>query len=85
MPTQQVLSALQKCWQKSVPRTFLVGEIIFLFTNEKHLDDDDPFHILNRPESLDNHLSPPEDDPHGMWELRENLLCLQVCDKDLDV
>ncbi|KAH8591200.1 hypothetical protein B0O99DRAFT_690810 [Bisporella sp. PMI_857] len=63
---------------------FTVGEIIFLFTNENHLDGDDPFPLPERSESLDMPLNWPEDDSHGIWELREKLLCLEIGDEHCD-
>jgi hypothetical protein len=62
---------------------FSAGDIIFLFTNEKHIEGEDPFPIEERSESMELPLNWPEDNPHGIWELREKLLCVEICDEEL--
>jgi hypothetical protein len=63
---------------------FSVGELIFLFTPREHLDGDDPFPWTERFESRDDPLNVPEDDVHGLWELRHMLLHAEVCGEDIN-
>ena len=54
---------------------FTVGELIYLFTADPHLDADDPFPLQGENEALDAPLGLPDDDPdHGLWRLRRDLL-----------
>jgi Tc toxin complex TcA C-terminal TcB-binding domain len=54
---------------------FSVGEVLFLFTPDIHLDGDDPFPLqdLNEAEDLPLEL-PDEDHKHALWALRHKLL-----------
>ncbi|WP_433722345.1 neuraminidase-like domain-containing protein [Nocardia sp. CA-129566] len=53
---------------------FTVGEVLFLFA-DAHLDGDDPFPLPTPNESLDDPLGLPDDeDGHGLWALRRQLL-----------
>jgi hypothetical protein len=61
---------------------FTVGEIVFLFTDQEHLDGDDPFPWTEPSESIDDPLNVPEDDIHGLWALRHKLLKAEVRDED---
>jgi hypothetical protein len=63
---------------------FTVGEILFLFTNEPHLDGDDPFPLPTLEESLDSPLDLPDDDaPHSLWALRQKLLAVEPSDEEV--
>ena len=42
---------------------FTVGELIFLFTADPHLDGDDPFPLQDENEALDSPLGLPDDEP----------------------
>ncbi|KAI4159142.1 MAG: hypothetical protein LQ342_006846 [Letrouitia transgressa] len=57
---------------------FTVGEITFLFTTQDHLRGDDPYPYTEESEAQDDPLNTPEDDMHGLWELRRKLLCVNV-------
>ena len=62
---------------------FTIGEVQFLFTNNPHLRDDDPYPRTEEDESLDDPLDVPEDDAtHGLWALRRKLLDVHVSDDD---
>ena len=63
---------------------FTVGEIIFLFTSQDHLRGDDPYPFTEESEAHDDPLNAPEDDEHGLWELRKKLLCTSVADCDAE-
>ena len=54
---------------------FSVGELIFLFTADPHLDGDDPFPLQDENEALDAPLGLPDDEPdHALWRLRQEML-----------
>jgi hypothetical protein len=53
---------------------FTVGEVLFLFTPDVHLDGDDPFPLQTDLESRDNPLDLPDDDRYSLWALRRKLL-----------
>lgn len=57
---------------------FTVGEILFLFTNERHLLGDDPFPYAEPSESKEDPLNVPEDRHGGLWKLRKELLDVQI-------
>jgi hypothetical protein len=62
---------------------FTVGEIVFLFTAEDHLQGDDPFALGALNESLDDPLDlPDEDRAHSLWVLRGKLLRVEVDDDE---
>ena len=62
---------------------FTVGEILFIFTNESHLDGDDPFAFASAEETNDSPLDLPDDDEHfSLWALRRKLLAVELCDAD---
>ena len=63
---------------------FGIGEILYLFTADDHLDGDDPFSLQSLNETLDNPLELPDDDPdHSLWTLRKKLLSVEVTEEDL--
>ena len=63
---------------------FGVGEILFLFTADPHVDGDDPFPLQEHNEALDSPLEIPDDDPeHTLWKLRNTLLAAQVSDDEV--
>ena len=54
---------------------FSVGELIFLFTADAHLDGDDPFPLQEENEALDFPLGLPDDErEHALWRLRHDML-----------
>ena len=54
---------------------YSVGEVLFLFTPDIHLDGDDPFPMPDLNEAEDRPLElPDEDHKHGLWALRHKLL-----------
>jgi hypothetical protein len=54
---------------------FSIGEILYLFTAQDHLDGDDPFPLDEANEALDSPLDLPDDQhEHSLWELRQKLL-----------
>jgi hypothetical protein len=56
---------------------FSVGELLFIFTNGKHITGDDPFPQEERSESVVDPLNVPEDDLEaGLWNLRAKLLAV---------
>lgn len=56
---------------------FSIGELLFLFTAEPHLDGDDPFPLQDANEALDFPLALPDDqDEHSLWALRHKLLAV---------
>jgi hypothetical protein len=62
---------------------FDVGEILYLFTADDHLDGDDPFPLQDRNEALDHPLGLPEDDhAHSLWTLRRKLLAIEVTEEE---
>ena len=64
---------------------FTVGELIYLFTADPHLDADDPFPLQGENEALDAPLGLPDDDPeHGLWRLRRELLDAEAGSDDAD-
>jgi hypothetical protein len=64
---------------------FTVGEVLFLFTDDGHLDGDDVFPLQSPNESLDNPLGlPDDDDVFGLWSLRGKLLAVQPAEEAAD-
>jgi Tc toxin complex TcA C-terminal TcB-binding domain len=62
-----------------------VGELIFAFTADPHLDGDDPFPLTTENEALDDPLALPQGESgHGLWRLREELLAAEAPDDDED-
>ena len=58
---------------------FSVGELLFLFTADTHLEGDDPFALPSANEALDSPLSLPDDNhPDSLWQLRRTLLDAEV-------
>ena len=55
-----------------------------MFTVREHLDGDDPLPWTEPSEPLDDLLNAPEDDAHGLWELRHKLLKAEACDEDVE-
>jgi hypothetical protein len=59
---------------------FSIGEMLFLFTVDPHLDGDDPFPVADDEENADDPLALPEAEPtegdgrHSLWALRRALL-----------
>ncbi len=62
---------------------FSIGEILFLFTAEPHLDGEDPFPLQDEDEAEDQPLGLPEEEHrHSLWELRRKLLHVEVGHED---
>ena len=62
---------------------FGVGEILFLFTTDPHLRDDDPFPLQPANEALDSPIGLPDDElPYSLKDLRAKLLEVDVSDED---
>ena len=58
---------------------FGVGELLFLFTNDEHLQGDDPFPLQPANEAKDSPLSLPDDDEqNSLWKLRQKLMAVVV-------
>jgi Tc toxin complex TcA C-terminal TcB-binding domain len=58
---------------------FGVGELLFLFTNEDHLQGDDPFPLQTINEAKDSPLGLPDDeDQNSLWALRQKLIAVEV-------
>jgi hypothetical protein len=60
---------------------FTVGEVLFLFTPDVHLDGDDPFPLQTDLESRDDPLDLPDDDRYSLWALRRRLLEIKPDDE----
>ncbi len=59
--------------------SFSIGEILFLFTVEPHLDGEDPFPLQALTDAEDLPLGLPNDDHHhSLWQLRRKLLHVDV-------
>lgn len=69
---------------------FSVGDLVFLFTTDAHLDGEDPFPLADPDETADDPLALPEADPadgdgaHSLWALRRALLDLEPGDGDAE-
>ncbi len=64
---------------------FGIGEILFLFTAEPHLDGEDPFPLQEKDDAEDLPLGLPEEERrHSLWELRGKLLRVHISDEDAD-
>src|SRR5262249_29767280 len=62
---------------------FSVGEILFLFTADHHVEGDDPFPHQELNEALDSPLESPDDlTEHSLWTLRHKLLEARVSDEE---
>ena len=62
---------------------FSVGELLYLFTADPHLDGDDSFPLQEENDALDFPLGlPGEEREHPLWRLREELLAVQVSEDD---
>jgi Tc toxin complex TcA C-terminal TcB-binding domain len=58
---------------------FGVGKLLFLFTNDEHLQGDDPFPLQPANEAKDSPLSLPDDDEqNSLWMLRQKLMAVVV-------
>ncbi|MGH3803076.1 MAG: neuraminidase-like domain-containing protein, partial [Pseudonocardiaceae bacterium] len=62
---------------------FGIGELLFLFTSDDHLDGEDPFPLQPQNEALGSPLGLPDDEiGFSLWELRRKLLDVDVSDSD---
>jgi len=58
---------------------FRVGELLFLFTNDEHLQGDDPFPLQTKNEAKDSPLGLPDDEcQYSLWSLRKKLIAVEV-------
>ncbi|MEQ9238017.1 Tc toxin subunit A-related protein [Coleofasciculus sp. E2-BRE-01] len=58
---------------------FGVGELLFLFTSENHLQGDDPFPLQTENEAKDFPLSLPDDEEqNSLWALRRKLMAVEI-------
>ena len=57
---------------------FTVGEIIFLFTTNRHLHGDDPFPLPSPEESEVEPLNYPDNHDDHLWKLRKKLLAVNI-------
>ena len=63
---------------------FSIGEILYLFTADHHLDGDDPFPLQAENDALDTPLElPDERHRHSLYELRTKLLDAHTVEEDL--
>jgi hypothetical protein len=63
---------------------FSIGEILYLFTAEDHLDGDDPFPLQEENEALDLPLGLPDDEgEYSLWRLRHKLLEAHLSDEQI--
>lgn len=64
---------------------FSVGDIIFLFTVDDHLEGDDPFPLQPKNEAICSPLGLPDDEyEYSLWDLRCKLLAVEVCDEEAE-
>ncbi|MDH6125483.1 neuraminidase-like domain-containing protein [Kitasatospora sp. GP82] len=67
---------------------FTVGELLFLYTVDDHLDGSDPFPLPDRNESCDDPLLLPESGPaeddgrSSLWSLRRSVLAVEVDEEE---
>lgn len=65
--------------EKIYASEFRVGELLFLFTSDEHLQGDDPFPLQTANEAKDSPLGLPDDeDQNSLWALRNKLLAIEV-------
>jgi hypothetical protein len=64
---------------------FGVGEILFLFANDDHLQGDDPFPLQTSNEAHDSPLGLPDDEhENSLWTLRKKLLGVETSTEDAE-
>jgi Tc toxin complex TcA C-terminal TcB-binding domain len=64
---------------------FTVGELIYLFTAEQHLDDDDPFPLQEENDALDFPLGLPDELRElSLWRLRQEVLEAHVSEEEAE-
>jgi hypothetical protein len=64
---------------------FSIGEVLYLFTADQHLDGDDPFPLQEVNEAEDTPLGLPDDErEHALWRLRQKLLHIAVSEEDVE-
>ena len=63
---------------------FSIGELVYLFTADAHLDGDDPFPLQDANEALDLPLGLPDDErKHSLWHLRQAMMAVEVQEDDV--
>ena len=71
--------------EKIYTSEFTVGELLFLFTSDTHLQGDDPFPLQTTNEAKDSPLGLPDDeDQYSLWALRNKLLAVEVGAEDAE-
>jgi hypothetical protein len=64
--------------------SYTTGELLYLFSVDQHIDNDDPFFQQDENEALDQPFDFPEEGhPYNLWCLREKLLHAHAKDEDL--
>ena len=64
---------------------FSVGEILYLFTSDNHLDGDDPFPLPDENETLDFPLEfPDEEETYSLQALRHKLLAVSISKEEAE-
>jgi hypothetical protein len=62
---------------------FSIGEVLYLFHADFHLDGDDPFPLQDQEEALDSPLGLPDDEHgHSLWRLRRKLIGIHVDEEE---
>jgi Tc toxin complex TcA C-terminal TcB-binding domain len=68
---------------KIAASNYSVGEIVYVFTADAHLDGEDPFALEEGNEALDSPLSLPDDEPEfSLWKLRHKLMEARIADEE---
>lgn len=64
--------------------SFTTGELLYLFSVDQHLDDDDPFFLQDKNEALDQPFDFPEEGhPYDLWSLRQKLQDVDATDEEI--
>src|SRR6185312_1247054 len=64
---------------------FSIGEVLFLFNADVHLDGEDPFPLQDGNEAMDSPLGLPDNEhKHSLWKLRHKLLQVQGTEAKID-
>lgn len=65
--------------------TFSIGELLYLFTAQDHLDGEDPFALQEENEALDTPLDLPDGQhEHSLWALRRRMLEVRVSEEEAE-
>jgi hypothetical protein len=63
---------------------FSIGDIIFLFTINEHLNGDDPFQLSGHVRALDDPFDLPDESPYELASLRRKLLEVEISEESLE-